>query len=857
MKKLTISSLLVLASASPAAAAPREISIADGSGALVTLRLAEHEKFVKDAAGGAKIMATSEVAGAQRKSASLRAIEDIYYVAGWEGKPEGRRVLSSSVMVEVGDATDRATICAALEAMGLTTRCPEYSDSLVYATFANGTAALASLDSVRALSGVNSAELVWGQPVNAAWVPNDPFLNKSEKGGQGQWYISPEDPRNLGAVSAWNTVRGKGVRVNVVDTGVQLGHPDLAAGMNKDLDKDYRDDDQDPIPGSELGENHGTAVAGIIGARSNNGRGIAGIAPECEMIAVRIHFTNMNDIEYADVLSHKSKLIDISNNSWGSNTQGYFLRDFGPAVREAFTFGTKEGRAGKGVVYVISAGNSGEIGDHANRSGLLNNPYSLVVGAMDATGGPAGFTTPGPCVGISAYGDSVTTTTITSADKKSYIDDFNGTSAAAPMVSGVAALVLDTRPTLSWRDVHTVLMRSAVRTDTTKPGTTPAPGSPSTIKNKAGYQFDDNLGAGRVDAARAVRLAKRWQTLSGLVTHEYRLGGMPLAIPDFGNEDKPTSLKKSISVPSGDNLRMESVLLTFNIKHLSRGELEIHLTSPSGTTSKMLAASPIDNNAHIAWTCRSVQYWGEHSAGTWKVKVIDNKADTTGTVEEMKIKIFGAKPIPAPVVRGGYDIEVYAGEEFVHDITATNNPGEYAIEGLPVELAMDDLGRISGTPKESAIHRLKVTAKNPAGSHTSEEIVLVVYPPREPEPAPLKTWKQEYFNEQPLAQQSNTADADGDGLVNIMEYALGSDPMLASPGAAQLQSLSGGITYTWQESLNAPSVKLICETSANLKDWIPLTPAQSEPDTFITRHSAPIPTGSASQFVRLRVEMAP
>lgn len=85
-----------------------------------------------------------------------------------------------------------------------------------------------------------------------------------------------------------------------------------------------------------------------------------------------------------------------------------------------------------------------------------------------------------------------------------YTSTFNGTSSAAPLVSGVVALMLQANPKLGWRDVQEVLIRSAAMTQ---------PENPGWFTNSAKIRFNHEFGAGRVDAAAAVQLASGWRNL--------------------------------------------------------------------------------------------------------------------------------------------------------------------------------------------------------------------------------------------------------------------------------------------------------------------------------------------------------
>src|SRR3982751_10863 len=132
-------------------------------------------------------------------------------------------------------------------------------------------------------------------PAASAAVPNDPMLAQ-------QWALS--DPAAIGAPEAWTQTKGKDVVVAVLDTGVQLDHPDLAGAIwtnPGEVAGNGRDDDSngfvDDVHGANMFDSsanidddngHGTHVAGIIAARQNNGIGVSGIAPEATIMPVKV-----------------------------------------------------------------------------------------------------------------------------------------------------------------------------------------------------------------------------------------------------------------------------------------------------------------------------------------------------------------------------------------------------------------------------------------------------------------------------------------------------------------------------------------------------------------------------------------
>ena len=129
--------------------------------------------------------------------------------------------------------------------------------------------------------------------------------------------------------------------------------------------------------------------------------------------------------------------------------------------------GVEDGREGLGTVFVFSAGNSAALGDNTNYHNFQNAREVITVGAVDSAGAAASFTTPGASVLISSYGVDLITTDrvgregVTSGN----YTEMSGTSASAPMVSGIVALMLEVNPNLGYRDVQEILAYSATHPD--------------------------------------------------------------------------------------------------------------------------------------------------------------------------------------------------------------------------------------------------------------------------------------------------------------------------------------------------------------------------------------------------------
>ncbi|WP_081752712.1 S8 family peptidase [Kallotenue papyrolyticum] len=247
--------------------------------------------------------------------------------------------------------------------------------------------------------------LVMGPP---ALVPNDP-----DQGRQYAW-------STLGAYQGWYHNQGSPtVIIAVVDTGVQLDHPDL----RDKLVSGYDLVDHDALP--EDGHGHGTHVAGIAGAITNNGLGVAGTCPACRLMPVRVLNNDGSGtlVEVADGIlwaaEHGAQVINLS---LSGTSDSWVLQD---ALNRAWE---------RGALPVCAAGNDWQFGG----ASVYPAKYSVctAVAATDQADAIASFSNRGTWVELAAPGVAIYSTWIGSGYRT-----ISGTSMATPHVAGVAGLL--------------------------------------------------------------------------------------------------------------------------------------------------------------------------------------------------------------------------------------------------------------------------------------------------------------------------------------------------------------------------------------------------------------------------------
>jgi len=232
--------------------------------------------------------------------------------------------------------------------------------------------------------------------------------------------IADEDLNLNTVISSGYT--GAGVTVAVIDSGLEIGHEDLADNMVAGS-YDFLDSDTDPTNTIDVSGDHGTSVAGIIAARGWNGLGGRGVAPDASLVGYNLLQNGFGSYQLQSwgINPPVEANVDIYNMSYGNYypgiSQTFALPDFLDAYYEdALVTATTELRSGKGALYVQSSGN--EYSDYATADCGENEftcveviwdnwstvPYILQVGALNANGQKSSYTTTGAALWVSGFG---------------------------------------------------------------------------------------------------------------------------------------------------------------------------------------------------------------------------------------------------------------------------------------------------------------------------------------------------------------------------------------------------------------------------------------------------------------------
>ncbi len=322
----------------------------------------------------------------------------------------------------------------------------------------------------------------WAQP-NWPWyykerkvTPNDPYFSN-------QWHLP-----QINSPAAWETETAEGrddVRIAIIDSGVDLTHPDLNVLTSLGLDvvgntgggPATSQDDHESVP-------HGTACAGLAAAKTNNGIGVAGTCWGCPIIPIRFLSTQQAGDTYKAIKHAVDNGAWVVSNSWGCQDANPYTGacQTCPADNsssQGINYGIANGRNGKGTIFLWAAGNS-----HCPTSNqaFLKDNNMLTVSALGSNGSMESYSNYGAEVDISAGAGASTTdiqgnnygyacsayNCLGSLDSNGdYTSGFSGTSAATPVAAGAVALMLAGASDLSFSGAMNCIKSSAYKTTKT------------------------------------------------------------------------------------------------------------------------------------------------------------------------------------------------------------------------------------------------------------------------------------------------------------------------------------------------------------------------------------------------------
>lgn len=356
------------------------------------------------------------------------------------------------------------------------------------------------------------------------YLPNDTLFSN-------QWHLYNDGTNtnvtgsdSAHVAEAWDILRklkgelgGSTVKLAIVDDGFDLTHEDLQGRFLPG--HDFADGDDMPNPGAN--DMHGTCVAGVAGGATDNGIGIAGACPNCQIIPIRMRMSGVTSLDASAIEAFNwaaSAGADIISNSWGPADGTGQTVDMNQTLKDLVANITSTGRNGLGTIILFAAGNGGE---SIETDGFASNPNVFAIGASNAAGMQASYSDFGQSLDFMAPScdmdyssgdgwsggstidgiwttDNMGSSGYNSGDATqgdaigNYSSTFGGTSSACPLAAGITGLVLFANPTLSKDQVYQLYKETSDKI------------------GGAAYDangFTENYGYGRINACAAVRKA--------------------------------------------------------------------------------------------------------------------------------------------------------------------------------------------------------------------------------------------------------------------------------------------------------------------------------------------------------------
>jgi subtilisin-like proprotein convertase family protein len=476
-------------------------------------------------------------------------------------------------------------------------------------------------------------------------TPTDPLYKK-------QWHFDL-----IGNIERiWDDYDGTGVKVGVYDDGIDYRHADLAGNYDASLHVTNRSGRViDPFP-VRRDDAHGTACAGLIAADAN-GVGGVGVASGASLTGVNIFnpqvfgYANGNPNNFFFVV-RQAVNFDIMSNSWGAVPvfyEGLSDGGFNDLLEDEYNYLSTVGRNGLGTIITQAAGNDDM---DANGDGINASRFTISVAATNASGNAAWYSNFGACILVAAPAASVTTDLSGKRgwNDSDYMKDFNGTSAATPVVSGVIALMLDANDGLGWRDVQNILAASATLAGSAFGASTPRgtedglwQANAATNWNGGGMHVHTNYGYGMVNVFNAVRMAEVW----GLFD-DAQISANEVHVTSGLNDFTDVLLFPlgaggySTTFTITDNVRIEHVALTLDFEGRPP-HLIITLTSADGTVLEVSNGAGVGAGVvNSTWVFGIDHLRGELSEGLWTLNVVDTRARGAETLRAAQLDIYGS-----------------------------------------------------------------------------------------------------------------------------------------------------------------------------------------------------------------------
>ena len=454
--------------------------------------------------------------------------------------------------------------------------------------------------------------------------PNDPAYDQYQK----KIYISISHPMT----KTRNYSDGSDSTVTILDDSIDLNHADLDNYKINVLEQHI------PFAAWNSIYTHGTRVVGIIGAKTNNNKDIAGASSGSKINFISFYDCFYNNCEMRGLSELFINIIltnnyedrrSIVSNSWGSIS--FVGSPYWNSNRMYIEESVKTFRNGSGGILVFSAGNGRMQNNYAHYSLANTMLNTITVGSFlvgDATNEASYFSEECSCLTVSAPGED-----IYSLWPGNYISSSSGTSFAAPFVSSAISMLLQKRPDLRNVDVVSLLMKSASKNI-----------NETFTYNSKGFGYSNRLGAGILNITNLMKMSEKWEKLEPYLIEN--VGNNNMGIKEIKNGE---SIDYEFYIDCDETVQAQSVQINL-IAHFNWYQnFKLEVISPSGTISEIINFHDpygpttdeygIQSN-HIQdyykrrssgyntvpwfytnYAFKTNQFLDENVKGTWKIKV--------------------------------------------------------------------------------------------------------------------------------------------------------------------------------------------------------------------------------------------
>ncbi|NWZ30561.1 FURIN protein, partial [Asarcornis scutulata] len=403
---------------------------------------------------------------------------------------------------------------------------------------------------------------------------------------------------------------------------------------------------------------HGTRCAGEVAAVANNGICGVGVAYNARIGGVRMLDGEVTDAVEAHSLGLNPNHIHIYSASWGPEDDGKTVDGPARLAEEAFFRGVSQGRGGLGSIFVWASGNGGREHDSCNCDGYTNSIYTLSISSTTQYGNVPWYSEACSSTLATTYssGNQNEKQIVTTDLRQKCTESHTGTSASAPLAAGIIALALEANKNLTWRDMQHLVVQTSkpahlnandwVTNGVGRKGS----GVPGGGRGRRGGRgsahpappaVSHSYGYGLLDAGAMVSLARNWTTV----------GPQRKCVIDVLTEPKDIGkrleVRRKVDACLGKAnyiSRLEHAQARLTLSYNRRGDLAIHLVSPMGTRSTLLASRPHDYSADgfNDWAFMTTHSWDEDPSGDWLLE-IENTSDANnyGTLTKFTLVLYG------------------------------------------------------------------------------------------------------------------------------------------------------------------------------------------------------------------------